>query len=254
LNQVGAKRGENFLARQEFQESRNHSTTIELEAIQQAFAILRRVKETFAGRGWFPATSGNLSLRVKTAHMEHNRSLIAVTVSGKDKSVHTPADFLVVDLEGKPVITTQLKPSAETLIHTALYQNIPGCEAVFHVHTVSNNLISELYADRGGVTFTGHELIKAFDIWEEGAIITIPIVENHASVSTLAAEICKAADSRVPGVLIRNHGIYVWGDGELSAKRHLEAFEFLFDYHVKLLFLTKCNTHAAASPPKNSMK
>ncbi|MFC4766679.1 methylthioribulose 1-phosphate dehydratase [Effusibacillus consociatus] len=215
------------------------SNTIELEAIQQAFETLRRVKETFAARGWFPATSGNLSLRIKTDHQDRNRSLIAVTVSGKDKSVHTPTDFLVVDLEGKPAAASQLKPSAETLIHTALYQKVSKCAAVFHVHTVSNSLVSELYKHRGGVTFKGHELIKAFDIWEEGASITVPIVENYACIPTLAAEICKVLDSRVPGVLIRNHGIYVWGESEFAAKRHLEAFEFLFDYHVKLLILSK---------------
>jgi Ribulose-5-phosphate 4-epimerase and related epimerases and aldolases len=39
----------------------------------------------------------------------------------------------------------------------------------------------------------------------------------------------------VPGVLIRNHGIYAWGESPLAAKRHLEAFEFLFQYCLALL-------------------
>lgn len=136
---------------------------------------------------------------------------------------------------------TNLKPSAETLIHTAIYQLIPNCEAVFHVHTIYNNLISDLYGDQGKVTFTKHEIIKAFDIWKEDASITVPIVENYASIPKLAEEISGVIQPGVPGVLIRNHGIYVWGDSEFTAKRHLEAFEFLFEYQIKMFFLKKFN-------------
>lgn len=131
------------------------------------------------------------------------------------------------------------KPSAETLIHTTIYQLIPNCEAVFHIHTIYNNLISELYGDSGKVTFTKHEMIKAFDIWQEDASITIPIVENYASIPKLADEIRQVIQLDVPGVLIRNHGIYVWGDSDFTCKRHLEAFEYLFEYEMKLYFLKK---------------
>lgn len=204
-----------------------------LEEVQQAFSRLRSVKEKFAQRGWFPATSGNLSVRIK------NRSIIAVTTSGKDKSLQTPEDFLLVDLEGKPVCSTTLKPSAETLIHAAIYKSIPNCEAVFHIHTVMNNLVSELYRDEKKLGFKDHELIKAFDIWEPDASISVPIVENYFDIQILANEIKNKIVPKVPGVLIRNHGIYVWGDSDFSATRHLEAFEFLFEYHIKLLLLKK---------------
>jgi methylthioribulose-1-phosphate dehydratase len=144
-----------------------------------------------------------------------------------------------VNLDGDLVLPTHLKPSAETLIHTSIYQLIPHCEAVFHVHTIYNNLISELYGDHGKVTFTKHEMIKAFEIWKEDASITVPIVENYASIPKLAEEILRVIQPEVPGVLIRNHGIYVWGDRVFTAKRHLEAFEFLFEYQTNLFFLQK---------------
>ncbi len=134
---------------------------------------------------------------------------------------------------------THLKPSAETLIHTSIYQLIPDCKAVFHIHTVNNNLISHLYGDQGKVSFTKHEMIKAFDVWKEDAVITVPIIENHAYIPKLAEELRKVIRTRVPGVLIRNHGIYVWGNSDFTAKRHLEAFEFLFEYQINLLLLKK---------------
>ncbi|MFP3360810.1 class II aldolase/adducin family protein, partial [Planococcus sp. SIMBA_143] len=35
-------------------------------------------------------------------------------------------------------------------------------------------------------------------------------------------------------VLMKNHGITVWGRDGFEAKKYLEAFEFLFSYHLKL--------------------
>jgi methylthioribulose-1-phosphate dehydratase len=210
---------------------------VEMEKVEEAFEELRKIKELFARRGWFPATSGNLSVRVDV--QEGEPDLIAITASGKDKTVHTPEDFLLVDQEGKPAFPTRLKPSAETLVHTAIYQKIKECRAIFHIHTVHNNLISEQYGDAGYVSFSGHEIIKALNIWEEGAGIRVPIVPNHASIPDLAQAVREVTDPRVPAVLIRNHGIYAWGDSVFAAKRHLEAFEFLFEYQVKLQLLNQ---------------
>ncbi|MBN6187907.1 methylthioribulose 1-phosphate dehydratase [Aneurinibacillus sp. BA2021] len=200
------------------------------EARQQAFQQLDQVKLSFAARDWFPGTSGNLSVKVSADPL-----LVAVTASGKDKTVCTPHDYLVVDQHGKPYEATTLKPSAETQIHTVIYRNIPETGAVFHVHTVPNNILSELYGDQGYVTLRNQELIKGLGIWEEGAEIRIPIVENYADIPRLANEVERVLDARVPGVLIRNHGIYAWGRNSFEGKRHLEAFEFLFAYHLQWL-------------------
>ncbi|BCU83024.1 methylthioribulose-1-phosphate dehydratase [Polycladomyces abyssicola] len=207
----------------------NRGIEVPLESVQQAFDTLRRIKMRLAERGWFPATSGNLSVKVTYG----GASVIAITASGKDKAVHTPEDFLLVDENGVPVAPTELKPSAETAVHTALYRKFPECGAVFHVHTVSNNLVSELYGDNAAVTFTNHELIKALGHWEEGASVTVPIVPNHAHIPALAAAVERVAAWDNRGVLIRNHGIYAWGDDAFSALRHLEAWEFLFEYEIK---------------------
>ncbi|PLT33160.1 methylthioribulose 1-phosphate dehydratase [Bacillus sp. V5-8f] len=213
---------------------------INLEEIQYAFKTLQAVKATLSEKRWFPATSGNLSILVNSSR-ENNQHVIAITTSGKDKSRHTPEDFLLVNFDGNPVFPTKLIPSAETLIHTSIYQSVPDCKAIFHIHTIYNNLISHFYNHQGKVTFKGHEMIKAFDIWEENASISVPIIENHAYIPKLAEEVRKVIDPKVPGVLIHNHGIYVWGDSDFAAKRHLEAFEFLFEYQTNMLLFKKNN-------------
>lgn len=189
---------------------------------------LADVKDELARRDWFPGTSGNLSIKVTDDPVT-----FLVTTSGIDKTKRTSEDFLLVDAIGKPVAETPFKPSAETSIHRELYKKTDaGC--ILHVHTVENNVISELYAEAGEITFTNQELIKAFGIWDEDGSITVPIVDNPADLEKLADLVAECAKPGIFGVLIRNHGITAWGRSAFEAKKHLEAFEFLFRYHLML--------------------
>lgn len=192
---------------------------------------LAEVKAELAARDWFFATSGNLSIKVTEDPLT-----FLVTASGKDKRKQTEEDFLLVDALGKPVENTNLKPSAETLLHVEIYnQTNAGC--VLHVHTVDNNIISVLYGDQGEAAFSGQEIIKAFGLWEEDATARIPIIPNYAHIPTLAKEFAKHVNGDAGAVLIRNHGITVWGRDAFEAKKFLEAWEFLFSWRVKWLLL-----------------
>ncbi|WP_410768443.1 methylthioribulose 1-phosphate dehydratase [Fontibacillus sp. BL9] len=209
-------------------------SAISLEEKQAALSELRTVTADFAARGWFPGTSGNLSLRV--GGFSPNRFHFAITASGKDKFVNMPEDFLFVDTNGEPCETTNLKPNAETVIHAKIYR-MTGCGAIFHVHTVYNTLLSEYYGDQGAVPVKGIELIKALGIWEEDAVIHIPVLPNYSDIPSIAKLIPGSLKPEVPGILLRNHGIYAWGKNALDAKRHLESFDFIFEVLYRSLLL-----------------
>jgi methylthioribulose-1-phosphate dehydratase len=190
---------------------------------------LADVKDELAQRDWFMGTSGNLAIKVNDQPLQ-----FLVTASGKDKRKRTDEDFLLVDECGRAVNETHLKPSAETLLHVEIYHKTnAGCS--LHVHTIENNVISEVYGEHGEVTFQGQELIKAFDKWEEDAILKIPIIPNFAHIPTLANEFSEHVAGDSGAVLIRNHGITVWGRTAFEAKKILEASEFLFRYQLRLL-------------------
>lgn len=202
-----------------------------MNLLQTRWEELADIKRVLAKRDWFPGTSGNLAIKV-----DHDPCSFLVTASGKDKTKETNEDFLLVNALGKPVNDTHLKPSAETLLHVEVFTKTnAGCS--LHVHTVDNNVISELYGDDGSITFKGQEIIKAYGLWEEDAEYTIPIIYNHADIPTLASEFSKFVKKDAGAVLIRNHGITAWGRDALEAKKYLEASEFLFSYHLKLLSL-----------------
>lgn len=212
--------------------------TMAHQAAEQALTALVEITASFVRRGWFPATSGNLSARVSAPG---DPLLLVVSASGRDKEAMTAADFLLVDGSLQPVgpgvqpvvSPAEPRPSSETVVHARIYE-ATGCGCVLHVHTVWNNLIAELFSSQGEVMLRDLEMIKGLDIWEEGTEVRVPVVENLFKLPALAeAVVQRITDPRVPGILIRRHGLYAWGANPFQAKRHVEAFEFMFEYLLR---------------------
>ena len=178
--------------------------------------------------GWTPATSSNFSGRIDERHL-------AITVSGRDKARLTEDDLMVVDLDGKPV-GNDLRPSAETLLHTQIYRRFPEIGCVLHTHSRTQTVASRLFAPQGHVRFDGYELQKAFhgNTTHEGAM-DVPVFPNTQAMPELAARVDAALDAGpLWGYLIDGHGLYAWGRDMAEARRHLEAFEFLLGCELDL--------------------
>jgi methylthioribulose-1-phosphate dehydratase len=167
-------------------------------------------------RGWVPATSGNLSAR--------DPGGVWITASGKHKGLLAPEDFLRLDEAGRP--PPGRRASAETALHLGLYRRDPGCGAVLHTHSVNATVLSRLHPE--GVTFEGHEIVKAFPGVQthEGAH-GVPVFGNDQDVDRLWARVAEAP-LPLPGFLIAGHGLYAFGATVADALRHVEAFEHLF--------------------------
>jgi methylthioribulose-1-phosphate dehydratase len=178
--------------------------------------------------GWTPATSSNFSMRLDDRHA-------AITVSGRDKGRLVPEDIMVVDFAGQPVATSH-RPSAETLLHTQLYARYPEIGCVLHTHSHVQTVASRLYAPQGHVHLEGYELLKAFhgNHTHEMAI-DVPVLANTQDMPAMAGWVETLLDQQpMWGYLIDGHGLYAWGRTMAEARRHLEAFEFLFACELDL--------------------
>lgn len=194
---------------------------IDPEFLSTAAAIAAAGRDLY-GRGWLPATSGNLSVRL-------GPDSCAVTVSGRDKGRLTADDIMRVDLAGEPL--SPGRPSAETQLHTSLYRWSEGIGAVLHTHGPASTVLGLRHAGQDRVVLEGYELLKAFAGVATHAIrLTFPILENTQDIAALADEVPARLDGAPPpcfGYLIRGHGTYVWGRDLDEARRHLEALEYL---------------------------
>ena len=194
--------------------------------------IITNVRE-LAQLGWPPATSSNFSHRLDDRHA-------AITVSGRNKTRLTESDIMVIDFEGRPV-ATELRPSAETLLHTQLYKRFPEIGCVLHTHSLVQTVASRLFAPQGHVRFEDYELQKAFagNTTHDDAM-DVPVFANTQDMVELAAKVEAALDGQcLWGYLIEGHGLYAWGRDMAEARRHLEAFEFLLACELKMLELKR---------------
>ena len=194
---------------------------------ERAEQIVENTRELSA-LGMTPATSSNFSMRLDDRHA-------AITVSGRDKGRLTEADIMVVDFEGQPVATAH-RPSAETLLHTQLYARFPEIGCVLHTHSRTQTVCSRLFAAQGHMRLEGYELLKAFagNQTHEMAI-DVPVLPNTQDMPALAAQVEDLLDKQcLWGYLIDGHGLYAWGRDMAEARRHLEAFEFLFACELDL--------------------
>ncbi|MGL4818583.1 MAG: methylthioribulose 1-phosphate dehydratase [Bacilli bacterium] len=190
---------------------------------------IRKVKATFAGRGWFFGTSGNLSARVSDTPVQ-----FLVTRSGIDKNRAGVNDFILCDEGLQSLFNPEFRPSLEASLHTAIY-SVTAAQAVLHVHTLANNIVSNRYVEQGGYAASGLEIIKAFDVWEDDAIVTIPIIHNYGHIPTLTEHFAPHIKGDAGAILIAGHGITAWGRSVFEAQKVLEAWEFIFQYEVEQL-------------------
>jgi len=64
----------------------------------------------------------------------------------------------------------------------------------------------------------------------------VPIIENTARECELTASLREAMRNypKANAVLVKRHGVYVWGDNWIQAKTQAECYEYLFEAAVKL--------------------
>ncbi|WP_457601623.1 methylthioribulose 1-phosphate dehydratase [Hydrogenivirga sp.] len=198
-------------------------------SVEEAVESIISAGRFLDSKGWVPATSGNISVRVD----EHR---VAITASGRHKGRLRAEDVLLVDLEGTPV--EDKRPSAETLLHVLIYRLYPGINAVVHTHSPNATLISRLA--RGRVELEDYELLKAFpEIETHETRLSVPVFENDQNMERLSSRVGEflRKHSEVYGFLIASHGLYTWGKDMESALMHAEAYEFLFECEIKLMSL-----------------
>jgi methylthioribulose-1-phosphate dehydratase len=187
-------------------------------------------------RGWVPATSGNFSVRTSQK--------VLITPTGIDKGTLAPESLLEIDLEGNAV-GGRGRPSAETSLHTVIYRERPAVQAILHVHTIWNTLLSGRFSSVGHLPLEGYELLKGLSgVSTHAHLELVPILENSQDYGALSAALAATlqAHPRAHGVLLSRHGLYTWGQSVAEARRHLEALEFLFEVEGRRLFAASEST------------
>ncbi|KAF0300677.1 putative methylthioribulose-1-phosphate dehydratase [Amphibalanus amphitrite] len=190
--------------------------------------------QQFYTLGWVTGTGGGISIR----RGEH----IYIAPSGVQKERVQPDQLFVQTVDGRDVFVPegQLKRSACTPLFMLAYR-LRGAGAVIHTHSQAAVLATLLWS---GPEFRATHLEMIKGVWNDqldrclryDEQLVVPIIENTPREEELEDSL-EEAIRRYPGspaVLVRRHGVYVWGSTWQRAKTVCECLDYLFQVAVEM--------------------
>lgn len=196
----------------------------------------------FYARGWVLGTSGNFSAVVSREPLT-----LAITASAVSKGAIGLNDIVLIEPHATAAGKQAGRPSAEALLHVTVARH-RRAGAVLHTHSIWSTILSDVHAAQGGLTIKGYEMLKGLEgVTTHEHAEWLPILENDQDMKRLA-RLVEATLERFPAAhafLLRQHGLYTWGDDLAQARRHVEILEFLLEASGRLP--TIAETHAGGS-------
>jgi methylthioribulose-1-phosphate dehydratase len=204
-----------------------------ITSADDARAVIVSLCRHFYELGWVSGTGGGISVRLGDR--------VFMAPSGVQKEMIQPEWIFELDLAGDVVsgpdastgfAVSQCRP----LFLAAMKQRNAG--AVIHSHSraaVVATLLAER-AQQNHVTLTHLEMLKGLAGVGYRDVHRIPVIANTAHECDLADSLSAAIDEQ-PGthaVLVKRHGIYVWGQDWLAAKRHAECYDELLSQAAEM--------------------
>lgn len=213
----------------------------------------------FYDKDWVTGTGGGISIRDTKGK---NPNLVYIAPSGIQKERLQPWEMFVVELPGEKVLRTpnsvpaeltksyKYKPSACTPLFLSCY-NMRDAGACIHTHSQNAVMATLLWENEVEVKINHIEQIKALPRLRyddsTGKVVKIgnldnfetlvlPIIENTPHEEDLTDTLDEAI-RKYPGttaILVRRHGIYVWGEDVWKAKVYNEALDYLLELAVKM--------------------
>ncbi len=154
-------------------------------------------------------TWGNVSARDKET------GLIVIKPSGVSYDIMKPADMVVVDISGK-VVEGDLNPSSDLPTHLYLYNSYDWIGGVVHTHSTYATAYAQsgkdipVYGTTHADAFYGN-VVCSRDMTDEEIDGEYEYNTGKVIVETVKSE------KEVPAVLVKNHGVFTWGNSPEKA-------------------------------------
>jgi len=215
-------------------------------------SLMAQLCEAFYRQGWATGTGGGISIRIGDGTVKRPFRVF-VAPSGLQKEDLIGDDMFELDMQRNvvqyPKSNPNLRQSACTPLWYVVYKLRPTARAVLHTH--SPNAVYATLLDKTeqakSLRLTHLEMIKGIGNHAYDDMAEIPIIDNRPTEDLLAGQLEAAvrAYPRANAVLVRRHGLYVWGDSWEQCKTHAESIDYLL---AAVIEMKKMGIDPAAIP------
>ena len=191
-------------------------------------ALICDLARSFYDLGWVSGTGGGICIR------EGDHVVIAPSAVQKERM--KPEQMFTIALDGS-ILSRPADPELAPSECTSLFLkaiNLRGAGAVIHSHSIHAMLATLLFPSEFSISHL--EMIKGIEGMSYDDRLVVPIIENTAHECDLA-DALEEAILRYPAtnaVLVRRHGVYVWGADWVRAKTQAECYDYLFRAAVEM--------------------
>ncbi|MBI1976308.1 MAG: methylthioribulose 1-phosphate dehydratase [Candidatus Omnitrophica bacterium] len=199
--------------------------TLKTENIRELICQLCR---QFYLLGWVSGTGGGISIR--------DGDRIYMAPSGVQKERIEPEDLYVLDLQGNVVEGPQYEEycvsACKPLFMNAYHLRNAG--AVIHSHSLNAMLATLISGEVFRVT--GLEMMKGIEGMNIDDTLEVPVIGNTPHESQLTDSMARAMREfpKTQAVLVKGHGVYIWGKDWKQAKTQAECYDYLFAAAVQM--------------------
>uniref|UniRef100_A0A8C1G9S3 Methylthioribulose-1-phosphate dehydratase n=1 Tax=Cyprinus carpio TaxID=7962 RepID=A0A8C1G9S3_CYPCA len=188
--------------------------------------------------GWVTGTGGGISLR---------------------HGLVKPEDLFVCEIDEKDISCPPPQKKLKKSQCTPLFMNaytMRGAQAVIHTHSKAAVMATLMFPGKE-FRITHQEMIKGIRKGNSGTnyrlydeTLVVPIIENTPEEKDLKECMARAMDMYPDScaVLVRRHGVYVWGETWEKAKTMCECYDYLFDIAVQM---KQCGLEPSALPTED---
>ncbi|OIW05276.1 hypothetical protein TanjilG_03665 [Lupinus angustifolius] len=216
---------------------------LEGKAVKETKALMAELCRQFYTLGWVSGTGGSITVKVHDDSIPKPHQIILMAPSGVQKERMEPEDMYVLSQDASVLSAPSPKPyphkppkcsDCSPLFMKAYQMRDAG--AVYHSHGIESCLVTMINPLSKEFRITHMEMIKGIKGHGYYDELVIPIIENTAYEYELTDSFAKAIEAypKTTAVLVRNHGVFVWGDSWISAKTQTECYHYLFDAAIKL--------------------
>ncbi|MSA71139.1 L-ribulose-5-phosphate 4-epimerase [Holdemania massiliensis] len=172
--------------------------------------------------------------------IDREKGVIVIKPSGIEYNCMSPEDMVVVDLKTGKKVEGKWNPSSDTPTHLELYRKYMNIGGIVHTHStnavafaqagLSILALGTTHADYfyGNIPCTRElrkdEVDDAYEI-------------NTGKVIIETIEQLKFDPMSIPGIVVKNHGPFTWGENPADAVYKAVVMEKIAEMNIKTLML-----------------